>query len=185
MSARQSHCRFSKWVGPFIGNVRGAAAVEFALVAPVFFALIVSMLELGLLTLKSTLVDRAVSQAAVFVYTGATSSTQSEKDRIRDFICKRALLIRECAKNLSVELTRVNSFSAPPTSDAPCRDSSDVTLAPVVTYQPGAGNDIVYMRVCATTNVLTPGMGLGLALAKTKTNRYQIISSIAFMNEPF
>ncbi|MEM6414046.1 MAG: TadE/TadG family type IV pilus assembly protein [Pseudomonadota bacterium] len=160
----------------------GVSSVEFALIGPVFLALIFSILELGLTMLKMSLLDFAVADAAKLVYVG-TPPTQSE---LEDFICDKARFFSACKENITVELTPISGFEDPPSSDAPCKDGDDVDqIAPAVTYNAGGANSIMYMRVCITTNIVTPGLGLGVNLVKTGTSRAQVISQVAFMNEPF
>ncbi|MEO1014191.1 MAG: TadE family protein [Pseudomonadota bacterium] len=169
----------------FSSDARGAAALEFAIVGPVFIALIMSLFELGLMMFKISMVDLAVSQATKFIYTGAVQSGTPTQEEIGEFICSRAVVLRDCENNITVELTAIGSFNAPPENDAPCVDSRNPDLNPTVAYDTGSGSQIMFMRVCVTTDVLTPGLGLGLALNSTDTDRAQIVSSVAFMNEPF
>lgn len=169
----------------FIQNVKGTVAIEFAFIAPVFLALVLSTLELGWTMTKIALLDNAVARASKFVYIGAATGGNPTQAGLEQFICDEALVIHNCANNISVELTVITDFQSPPAWDAPCIDSDDTDLAPVVGYTPGGGGDIVFMRVCITTDLFTPGMGMGLALSRTDAGRSQIVSSLAFMNEPF
>lgn len=173
-----------KTVG-FPSDSKGAVAVEFALIAPVFLMLVLSVLELGWTMTRIALIDNAVAQAAKFVYIGAASSGSPTQTALEAFICDEAMVISNCYNNITVELTTINDFHSPPAWNAPCVDSDDVSLAPVVGYSPGAGGSIMFMRVCVTMDLFTPGLGMGLALQRTNGGRTQIISSLAFMNEPF
>ena len=166
-------------------DAKGTVAIEFGLIAPVFLALVLSMLELGWTMTRIALIDNAVAQASKFVYIGAATSGNPTQAQLEQFICDEALVIHNCANNITVELTVISDFQSPPDWDAPCVDSDDVSIAPVVGYSPGGSGDIVFMRVCITTDLFTPGLGMGLALTRTDGGRTQIISSLAFMNEPF
>jgi Flp pilus assembly protein TadG len=168
-----------------LADASGAAGVEFAIVGPIFIGFVLAFFELGMVMLRISSVDFAVAEASKFVYIGAATAGDPTQSDIEDFICSRALLVSNCKQNIAVELTVVEAFFTPPPEAAPCRDSSSVDPAPVVRYQPGGTSDIVFMRVCVTTDVLTPFLGLGASLHRTETNRLQIVSSIAFMNEPF
>jgi len=167
----------------------GVTAIEFAFIAPVFFAMIFSLFEAGLLFTRMAMVDNAVSVISKEVYTGTVSKgvengTYSQEDIEKAVCAETGSVIRNCENEITVELTEISSLSSLPASDAACRDSS-LALSPAVTFNPGAANSIVFMRVCVTVNLITPGLGLGLNLTKTGTRRYQLVSSTAFLNEPF
>lgn len=166
-------------------NQRGTAAIEFALLGPLHLALILSMMEAGLLFAKIALLDHAMGRASKFIYTGAAAGGTVTSADIEEFICDYVgIFMGECTGNITVELTPISDFNAPPDAAAVCRDT-DVDLEPTVAFSGGAPNAIMYMRTCITTDVITPGLGLGLALTKTDGNKYQLVSAMAFANEPF
>jgi len=163
----------------------GAAVAEFALVFPFFLALTLGVIETGWLFTKFTLIDRAVANASRFVYTGAASTDATvTQASIEEFICDQAVIILSCEDNIALELIVIGSFDTPPPPDAPCRER-DVTVTPVTNFDPGIQEEVVFMRVCITTNILMPFLGLGLALPKTPSGNFQYTSSTAFQNEPF
>lgn len=159
----------------------GATAVEFAIIAPVFFALIFSMIETGWIMTKASLLDHAVNQTARMIYTGQAP----DQGTLEQLICDEASVFSNCRENITVELTIVGDFTALPDTAATCTDANSTAIAPVTTYASGSGGEIVFMRVCITTDVLVPGLGLGMQMAQTDTGRFQMVSSMAFMNEPF
>ena len=161
-------------------------SLEFAMVGPIFIGLLLSLFEMGILMAKIAMLDHAVAGASKFVYIGAAQGGAISQADIGTFICEKSVLFRDCEENITVELKPIADFSSSPDEDAECIDSNDDdALAPVVDYQTGAGSEVMFMRVCITTDVVTPGMGLGLFLKTPDTDRAQIISSTAFMNEPF
>lgn len=177
--------RFKK----FGSDQKGSAAVEFALVGPLFLAFMFSMIELGLIMTKIALLDQAVAQSAKFIYTGAATSGNPTQDSLEDFICDRSVLFVNCKENITVEVIPVTDFTGSSAGAAQCSDSEDVdqTVKPVVDYMPGGGTQIAMLRVCITTEIFTPGLrySLGAAVQNTKTGRAQFVSLLAFMNEPF
>ena len=166
-------------------NNEGATAVEFALIGPVFFALLFSTFELGVLTVKSTLLELAAAEASKKIYIGAVSTGGVTSEDLQESICERISYIdSNCRDNLTLELTPISDFNSIPNTDATCTDS-DVEIKPTVTFTPGNSNETVYMRICLTTNVNIPGIGFGLSLVKTETGKTQLVSALAFSNEPF
>ncbi|MEL6257873.1 MAG: TadE/TadG family type IV pilus assembly protein [Pseudomonadota bacterium] len=155
--------------------------METAIVAPVFFAMILGLIETGWMMTKVAMVESAVTEAARLIYTGQAP----DKSSIEQQICDRAVLVSDCASNINIEILPVADFASRPTDGAECRDSGDVDFEPSVSYQTGGGGEIVFLRVCVTTDILVPGLGLGLALPKNNRGRFEIVSTTAFMNEPF
>lgn len=165
----------------FLKDRSGVVSVEFAMIAPFFFALLFSFFETGWLVTKDVMLNNSVSHAARMVYTGRAPT----KDALEEMICAKNPLIDNCRLNINIEMQVINSFGDQPDTQADCIDSEAEDLAPAVNYNASAGAEIVFMRVCMTTDVLVPGLGVGLGLDEDGTGRYSIVASTAFMNEPF
>jgi Flp pilus assembly protein TadG len=176
---------FHRLLRRFRGDYKGVTALEFALVGPLHIALILGLIESGLLFAKMAMLDFAAAGAAKFVYVGSASGGAVTQEDIEEFVCTRAgMFASDCAENIAVELQPLGDFTDDPGQAATCKDS-DLEVQPTVQYTPGSGGSIVLMRLCLSTKVITPGLGVGLALDKTDTGKYQLISAMAFMNEPF
>ena len=162
-------------------NEDGVTVVEFAFLAPIFFALLFSILETGIIMTKLTLLDNAVSNSARSIYIGKVS-TKSEVERT---ICEDIVIVQNCLDNINVEVHVIESFDDTPDDPIECKDSDDTTFEPTVRYEQSAGGEIVLFRVCLSSTVVTPGLGVGLSLSKNHNNRINLVASSAFMNEPF
>jgi Flp pilus assembly protein TadG len=163
----------------------GVAAIEFTLLAPIFFALIFGTIEMGYLFLKINMLNNAVAVVSKVIYTGAASDGSVTYEDIEDSICENIYFVgSNCAGNLHIELTEISSFSDFPTTVAECEDT-DLNITPSVSYNPGSAKSIIFMRACFMTDILMPGLAFGLNLEKTANNKFAIISSTAFVNEPF
>ena len=176
---------FKFWARKLWKNNEGATAVEYALIAPVFFALLFSVFELGTLSTKTVLLDLAAAKTSKNIYIGSVSSGSLTKEDLEKSICDTISLIdTNCRGNLTVELTKITDFNSVPATDAKCVDA-DVPIKPTVAFNPGVDDEIIYMRICLTTKVLMPGIGFGLSMLKTDTGKTQLVTSLAFKNEPF
>lgn len=164
-----------------IQDIKGATAVEFALIAPLFFAVIFSFIETGWVLSKVVMLEQSVASASRLVYTGQAPT----KESLETQLCDQNPLIEDCLENINVEMVVISDFNDEPDDAVECRDSADTSFEPTVKYSSTAGSEIVYLRVCVTTGIMVPGIGMGLALDKNNTGRFQIVSSTAFMNEPF
>jgi len=177
--------RVKKLASRLIRNKDGATAVEFAIIGPVLFAMVFSAIELGYVLTKTALLDTAAGEVSRSIYTGAATNGVVTKADIIDTICETVGLIDTgCKENLTIELTTITDFQSIPATEATCYDAEDV-IKPTVSFDPGTTNNIVYMRICLTTNIFTPGIGFGLNLPKSDNGKLQLISELAFSNEPF
>lgn len=159
----------------------GAAAVEFALVAPIFFAIVFSTFEAGWMVIQSTMLDRAVDLAVREIRVGAVSAPK-DQSQIKAAVCSQAYLLVNCSSGIVVEMTDVSS-GALPSNGTPCIDRGS-NVAPVVAFSPGQRGSIMYVRACFTTDPITPLLGLALSLPKDGKGGYFLSSSSAFVNEP-
>ena len=171
----------------FARDRRGVAAIEFALIGPLHIALLLSMMETGLIFTKVSLLDLGISEASKSIYIGAATNGVVTRDDIKRTVCKYVDNVQsDCFSNLIVELTEISDFDDPPSSDVQCQEvGSDEDIEPTVTYNPGSTSSVVYLRVCLTTEVMFPGIGAGLHMHKTDTGKFEIVTATAFMNEPF
>ena len=78
--------RLSRRPSRLVADRRGGAAVDFALVAPVFVLLIAGVLEFGVLMLGETLLQSAVTDASRFGLTGRTLAGQTREEVIADIV---------------------------------------------------------------------------------------------------
>ena len=164
----------------------GAAAVEFAMIAPLFLALLFSILEAGYFFFVSSTVDQAAARAARLIRTGQAQSTTSPISR-EDFfneICNVVGALGDCSKQLTVDVTRYSDFAALAADlTAPvCRDADD-TAVNAIPYNVGAQREIVRVRICFLHRSFNPGLGLNLAQAADGSRK--LISVTIFRNEPF
>ena len=175
-----------KYSNGFFTCKSGIAAVEFALVAPIFFALIFSLFETGWLMTRTALIDNAVAEVGRTIYTGAAVSDATiSQASLKQQICDRTFVISDCLNNLTLEVTTITSLASIPQTGEVCRDSNDAIPKPAATYNPGLSSQISFVRVCISTKIFTPLLGVGMALPKNSHGRFEIVSTLAFVNEPF
>lgn len=163
------------------GDRSGAAAIEFALVAPLFFAIVFSTIEAGWLMTKAIMLDRAVERTVRQLRLGTLPDISY--DGVKRAICREAMIFSDCQNSLLVELIPIKTAGDLPANNATCVDRSG-TIHPTIRFDPGARAEEVFVRACIVVDPLTPFLGLGLALPKDASGGTSIVSSSAFMNEP-
>lgn len=165
---------------------RGATAVEFAIVAPVFLALVFSILEAGYFFFVTSAVDQAAARAARVIRTGQAQSAATPISRAEFFdkVCEVVDLFGNCNTQLTVDVARYSSFAelAADATAPTCRDADDDAVN-ALPYSPGAERDIVRVRICYLHKSFNPALGLNLAQAADGSRK--VISVTIFRNEPF
>lgn len=171
-----------KMFGRFLKDDGGNASVEFVLVFPVYLALLLMSIEMGLITLRHTLLQRGLDIAVREIRLG--TGTAPQHDEIKELICDNALMIRDCDNTLRLEMRAANirDFS---TLGAPidCTDAAEPSK-PVKQFTPGQQNELMLLRACLRFDPLFPDAALGSALAKDANGQSSIYSMTAFVQEP-
>lgn len=166
----------------------GATAVEFALVVIPFLALLMGIMELGLIFFASITLENAVSVASRDIRTGevkapaAASGESAALESFRTSVCNEMSWLKtQCSANLTVDVRTFNDFQ-------------NVTLPnPVVAgaWNPGALNfktggpsTIVLVRAYYKWNLIAPMMNQGLQKV-TNSGQALLVSTATFRTEPY
>jgi Flp pilus assembly protein TadG len=162
----------------------GATAVEFALVAPIFFGLIFSIFEIGWFYFINSQVDAATTETARLVRTGQVQKANLTKEQFFDEVCNRLVVIGDCDNSVTVEVQRFASFAAlaADTSTIACADdgSAEVQALP---YDPGSDNDVVRLRVCVLYKTINPALGANVA--DRANGKRRLYGNYLLRNEPY
>lgn len=166
----------------FARDDRGSPTVEFVIVFPLVFLTFYSAFEAAMLTLRSTMLERALD-LSVRELRLSTAKQVSPGEIVRS-VCSRAYAIPDCANSLILELHRIDSktFNMPSTQTG-CVDKG-TGFVPVQKWTPGAGNELMLVRACAKVPTWFPLTGLGLALTKDANGDYEIQAVAGLVNEP-
>lgn len=166
----------------FVAARQGATAVEFALIAAPFLALMFGVLELGMVFMVSTTLDNATEAAARKIRTGEFQTAGSgTAATFKTAICDNmSWLGSSCSTNLNVDVRTFTGFANVTLSDPVTNGAFDSSKT---TFVPGSGEDIVVVRAYYEWNLITPMLNAGLAnLGGTKRLIY---STVTFRNEPY
>lgn len=165
---------------------RGATAVEFAIVAVPFLALLMGIIELALVFSASVALDNAVVASSRRIRTGElvspTGSTAQEASRIafRNDICAgMGFLQSDCQSNLYVDVRTVSQFSGITLTD-PVQNGN---FSPgSLTFNTGGASTIVLVRAYYRWNLFAPLMNQALVRLPGQT---LLTSVTTFRTEPY
>lgn len=166
----------------FAREESGTASLEFILVMPIYISVIVMGVELGMITLRHTLLERGMDMAVREIRLG--TGTAPQHNDIKDLICANSLMLLDCQAKLQLEMRSadIRAFAALDTS-ADCTDSSEPTK-PVREFTPGQANELMLMRACLKYEPLFPDAFLGSAISTDASGESSVIVTSAFVQEP-
>jgi Flp pilus assembly protein TadG len=195
--------RFLKKLRAFRRHTRAAAGIEFAFIAPVFFTLLLGIMETGILFYAQNTLVYATQAAGREVRTGAAQSTvygtaakcsggsggsgtagayASSQEWFKDQICCGiSSLMTDCSASLHVNVQNYTSGFG--TSFSNNTDANGNVLAVTDSYSPGAACDVVLLRATYNWTVVTPI--LSWFLVNMANNKHLLSATTAFRNEPF
>ena len=171
-----------------IGDRRGAAAVEFAIVSPLFLFLMFSLFEVGWFFFANSIVDASVADAGRLVKTGQIQRLNGDDEEkfeaLYDQVCNVLQTFGDCDDRLTVEVQTYTSFAdlAADSGAATCADAPPDQLD-LIPFSPGGELEIVRVRVCFIYTTVNPVVGINLS--EDGTNKRRLISTMIFRNEPY
>lgn len=161
----------------------GVTAIEFAMVAPPFFALMLAIFEVGIMLFSEYVIEHGVSKAARMIRTGEVQTAALTKSDFKTLVCGNLASYLDCATDLHVDVRAFDDFdlvSLPEPLTAEGELTADVTTNSQ--FQPGAPFQVVVVRVYYAWSLFAPGMTY---MSNMSGGRRLIAAGAAFRNEPY
>ena len=166
----------------FRRNRRGSAAVEFALVAPVFFALLFAIIETGIMFFASQVLETVTQNSARQILTGqAQGANYAQWNNFRDgVVCAQIPALFNCA-NIYVNVQSTSQFSNAVIKNM--IDASGNFDPSTLGYSPGGPGDTVVVQLFYQWPLFVTGLGYNIA--NLSGNKRLLVATAAFQNEPY
>ncbi len=158
----------------------GAAAVEFALVATPFLALIFAIMETALVFFAGQTLEAAASDSARLIMTGqAQSGGYDNASGFKQKVCANAASLFDC-NNIQVDVKKYTSFGS-------YSQTSPVTNGQLDTTKLGYNSSVAGEIVVVTLYYQWPIYVslLGNNLSNLNGNYRLLVATAVFRNEPF
>jgi Flp pilus assembly protein TadG len=156
----------------------GTAAVEFALIAPAFFALLYAIMQVALIFFAQQALQTATTQASRLILTNQAQTESLTAAQFQQAVCTAATSLFNCS-NLYVNVQTFSSFS----SMTMFNPVNNGTFSPNgMSYSPGTVGSVELVQVFYLWPVW-PGP-LGFNMANTSGNTRVLVGVAAFRNEP-
>jgi Flp pilus assembly protein TadG len=122
----------------FRRNRRGSAAVEFALVAPVFFALLFAIIETALVFFAGQVLETGVQDSGRLLFTNQSNCAGMSQADFKQNVCDRVSALMSCS-GIDVD---VRSYAA----------GTAITIADPIVGGAYASNSVYQPPACNTTD---------------------------------
>ena len=96
----------------FRRNRRGSAAVEFALVAPIFFAVLFAIIELALVFFATQILETVTQDTARLIMTGQAQNASYTQAQFKNDVCSRLTVMFDCVNGISIDVKNYPTFAA-------------------------------------------------------------------------
>ena len=170
----------------------GAAAVEFAVIAPMMVLSVVFIMIIALILYMNQVLDYATSQAARQIITGAAQTAGTDQATFKANLCKKLPILMSCSNVV------VNLYIVPPTSGTQSGyyafvkpDLSGLLIPPLTSgagqYNLGSRGTYQYLQVIYPITFLPSALAsvLGAGATYNGSPAYLTIATAAFRNENF
>ncbi|MCA6123201.1 pilus assembly protein [Bradyrhizobium sp. WSM 1704] len=160
----------------FRRNRRGSAVVEFALVAPLFFALLFAIIEIAMVFFAGQVLETVTQDSARMIMTGQAQNAAYTQGQFKDYVCNKISALFDCTNGIYVDVRSYpnNGFSA--VNIVPILDPSQVK------WCPGSQGDVVVVRLFYQWPLFVTNLGFNVA--NLPNGKRLLTASAAFKNEP-
>jgi Flp pilus assembly protein TadG len=164
----------------FRRNRRGSAAVEFALVAPLFFALLFAIIETALVFFAGQFLETVTQDSARMILTGQAQTAAFTQAQFKNNVCGRISVLFDCPGGIYVDVQSYTSFGSVTINDP---IDANKNFVPNMNYSPGKPGDIVVVRLFYQWPLFVTGLGYNIA--NLSGSKRLLAATVAFQNEPF
>jgi Flp pilus assembly protein TadG len=165
----------------FRRNRNGAAAIEFAIVAPIFLALLFAILETALMFFANQVLETMTANSARMILTGQAQNAGYLKADFHAYVCSQIPALFTCA-NIFVDVQSYSTFSSITFSNQ-IDGTTGNFISNNLNYLPGQPGNIVVVRVFYPWQLFVTGLGYNIA--NLANNQRLLVATAAFVNEPY
>ena len=172
---------FRRNVSRFRDARDGATAVEFALIAPAFLAMLFAIIQTTLFLFAQQTLQNAAVEAGRMFMTGSAQTSGLTQSQFASDVCPMVSALFNC-NNLQIDVSTYSSFSSASTS-APSLYNSKGQLQTTGTFSPGTQGEIMVVQLAYPWPIF--GIPLGSVLPSSGYGTTEIMGVTAFRVEPY
>jgi Flp pilus assembly protein TadG len=164
----------------FVRRQEGAAAVEFALVATPFLALLFAILETAMVFFAGQTLEAAASDSARLIMTGEAQTKSFSAADFKTEVCNRMYGLFDCTNGVYVDVKSYTSFAAVNTAYPVNNGKLDTAN---MGYSPGGPSTIVVVSLYYEWPIYVSLLGNNLA--NLDGNKRLLAATSVFRVEPY
>jgi Flp pilus assembly protein TadG len=168
----------------FRRNRRGSAAIEFALIAPLFFVLLFAIMETALMFFAAQVLETGTQDSARLMLTNQAQNSAMTQAQFKQDLCGRVTVLFTCQNMV------VNVKAYPPNTLIPASDLANPVVAgsfvSTSVYQMPNPGDTVMVRTFYQWPLFVTQLGYNIAnLGRNTSNAKRLLAATAaFRVEP-
>jgi Flp pilus assembly protein TadG len=170
-------------------ETKGAAGVEFAIIAPVFLTMLWAIFETGMVFFASQTLTHGLQVTARQIRTGQAASEELSQSEFRQMVCDQVAYLLSCAPDkLYIDVQSFSSFGGV-NFPAPLDPEGDFDAVNMDHFDIGVsgniagGSSIVLVRAFYVWPLFTPVFSQ--FFSNMSGDNRLLSASVAFKNEPF
>lgn len=173
----------------FRRNRRGSAAIEFALIAPLFFVMLFAIMETALIFFAAQVLETGTQDSARLMLTNQALNSNMTQEQFATDLCNRVKVLFTCDGTTSSPLT-VSVKSYAPGVAIPAADLADPIVARAfvknAVYQMPNSGDTVLIRAFYSWPQFVTGLGYNISNLGSNSSNYKrlLVATAAFRTEP-
>jgi Flp pilus assembly protein TadG len=178
----RSFRRCARQVARFRRSRQGATAVEFALIAPAFLAMLIAVLQTCVFVFAQQTLQNAAVQAGRLIMTGQVQNGNVTQSQFLNSICPMIRPLFNC-NSLIIDVQSYTSFSGADTSTPQLNYNGQGQVTNSWSYDPGTPGQVVIVRLIYQWSVVSGP--LGFVLSNLPNNSAEMMGISAFRVEPY
>jgi Flp pilus assembly protein TadG len=172
----------------FVRCSEGAAAVEFALVATPFIAMLVAILQTVLVFFAQRVLDEVTEEASRYIMTGQAQTGSVTQTGFSNYVCTSANTsalvgaLFTCS-NIMINVQNYAAFASANTTTPTLTFNPNGTVSNTWNYSAGNAGDIVVVQVMYQWPVMLGPLSFNLS--NLSNGNRLLVSTAVFKNEPY
>ena len=174
--------RRARDISRFCFAQHGATAVEFAIIAPAFFAMLIAILETALFLFAQQNLQTAVMQAGRLFMTGSAQNSAMTQSQFLNTVCPTVQALFNC-NNLMVNVQSYEDFASANASAPTLTYNGQGQVTNNWSYSPGAPGQVMVVQLIYQWPVISGP--LGFSLSNLPGSAIEMMGVTAFRVEPY
>lgn len=151
---RKGHAQRLRRIMRFLREGRGSSAVEFAIIAPIFIGLLISVLETGIYFFAQNVLQAAAVQSGRLFLTGQAQASNLTQAQFASDVCPSVQALFTCGK-LMIDVNNYASFSSANVATPALAFNAQGQVTNTWNYVPGTAGEIMVVRLMYQWPVIT------------------------------